>query len=31
MLSKRVIGTALAIDPSKLIDESIAVAALLNG
>lgn len=31
MLSKRVIGTALAIDPSKLIDESVAVAALLNG
>jgi 3-phenylpropionate/trans-cinnamate dioxygenase ferredoxin reductase component len=31
MLSKRVIGTALAIDPSQLVDESIAVAALLNG
>lgn len=31
MLSKRVIGAALAIDQSRLIDESIAVTALLNG
>ena len=31
MLSKRVIGTTVTIDPRKLMDESIVVAALLSG